>query len=112
MKILITGATGFIGSKLCESLVLDGHDVSIITRNVKKAETKLMLPLNYIEGDLGKESIKLDNDFDGVINLIGENIGNKRWSNKQKELILSSRKQTSKNLYESLKNTFAFCAKR
>lgn len=104
MKILITGATGFIGSKLCESLVRDGHEVSIITRNVKKAQSKLMLPLNYIEGDLSKGSIELKEKFDGVINLIGENIGEKRWSTAQKEKILNSRRNTTKNLYDSLSN--------
>ena len=104
MKILVTGGTGFVGSKLCESLVLDGHEISVITRNAKKAQEDLMLPLNYIEGDLSKGTISLDDNYDGVINLVGENIGEKKWNDSQKEIILNSRKVTTENLYDSLKN--------
>ena len=36
MHIVVTGGTGFIGRALCESLFLEGHRVSILTRNVEK----------------------------------------------------------------------------
>lgn len=104
MKILVTGGTGFVGTKLCERLLLEGHKVDVITRDAKRAKEKLMLPINFIQGNLAKESIKLPSDYDGVINLMGENIGEKKWNEKQKEIILKSRRDSTKNLYNSLKN--------
>ncbi len=36
MKILITGGAGFVGSHLCDSLISNGHEVIIFTRNLQK----------------------------------------------------------------------------
>lgn len=103
MKILVTGGTGFVGSKVCESLVLKGHDVHVITRNPERASKNLMLPVKFIQGDLSKHTVKIDSNYDGVINLMGENIGEKKWTPKQKKIILNSRKVSTQNLFESLK---------
>lgn len=104
MKILVTGATGFVGKKLCEELVILGHDVHGVTRNKKRAQEKFLLPITFHEGDLSRENIKFNQKFDAVINLMGENIGEKKWDKEQKEIILKSRAQSAINLNESLKN--------
>jgi len=104
MKILVTGATGFIGRKLCEELLRAGHKVVGVTRNAKRAKQTLMLPINFIEGDLSKSAIKIDDNIDGVVNLLGENIGEKKWTPEQKEIIKNSRKVATENLNKSLKN--------
>ena len=54
MKILITGATGFIGSNLTEQLLLSGHDVIIVTRNKERAEKSFLLPVEIVEQDLSQ----------------------------------------------------------
>jgi NAD dependent epimerase/dehydratase family enzyme len=44
MKVLITGGTGLIGSALARSLVQDGHEVVVLTRNPNKDKQKVGLP--------------------------------------------------------------------
>jgi hypothetical protein len=85
MKILITGATGTIGRPLCEKL--NTHQLVILTRNISKAKR--------VFADRAEYTSSLNNvDFnqiDAVINLAGEPIADKRWSTKQKSLVLESR---------------------
>src|SRR5215204_844110 len=50
MKILVTGATGFIGNHLVHRLVRDGHSVVALVRNREKA--KDLPPVEILEGDL------------------------------------------------------------
>ncbi len=86
MNILITGATGLIGSALCK-LLADKHTLIALTRSIRKAKTSLPNPINFID-DL--EDINFDN-LDAVINLAGEPIADKRWSAQQKQHIFQSR---------------------
>merc|ERR1719409_372438 len=41
MVVSVTGATGFVGTKLVESLLRDGHEVRVLTRSIKRAKRKL-----------------------------------------------------------------------
>ncbi|GMM82825.1 TIGR01777 family oxidoreductase [Pseudoalteromonas sp. MTN2-4] len=86
MKILITGATGLIGSALCKILA-DKHELIALTRNINKAKSTLANSIKFI-GDL--EDLNFD-DLDAVINLAGEPIADKRWSAQQKQRIFQSR---------------------
>lgn len=56
MKILVTGATGFVGSALCRSLCQHGHDVVIFRRPTSSLEMLRDLPLRMINGDLSDEN--------------------------------------------------------
>jgi len=86
MRILITGATGFIGRQLVKSL--GDHQLIILTRNVNNGKSNLGSHHQYWQTLADKSHL---NDIDAVINLAGEPIVNKRWSNKQKKLICDSR---------------------
>lgn len=92
-KILITGGTGFIGSKLVEELLEDGHKITILTRK-KIVNDKI----NYIQNLDG------DFDYDIVINLAGESIS-KYWSSKNKEKIYHSRIDLTNKLAEIINNS-------
>ncbi|MFI8416828.1 TIGR01777 family oxidoreductase [Serratia sp. NPDC078593] len=89
MRILITGATGLIGSSLTQRLLALSHHVTVLTRNVAHARNKLG------DGDLHYWSTLQDKNtldgFDAVINLAGEPIADKRWSNTQKQRLCHSR---------------------
>ena len=101
MNILITGGTGFIGSTLCSRLLEEGNNkIVILSRHSEKIKPPIqaIAELNELK----------DNDaFDVVINLAGEPIANKRWSDQQKHQIFSSRINTTKKLIaylETLEN--------
>lgn len=84
MNILISGGTGFIGTALCSHLLRDGHNVVIKTRHSELLDSK-------IKGISKLSDIAADEKFDVVVNLAGEPIANKRWSENQKRKILESR---------------------
>ncbi|MCQ8877014.1 TIGR01777 family oxidoreductase [Pseudoalteromonas shioyasakiensis] len=86
MNILITGATGLIGSALCKQLSKN-HTLHVLTRNPQKAKRQLGNSLSYFNS---LHEINF-NTIDCVINLAGEAIVNKRWSKKQKQRIRDSR---------------------
>ncbi len=52
MKILITGATGFLGSHLCHRFVRDGHEVTIFRRSTSNVAPLKGLDLNHVIGDI------------------------------------------------------------
>lgn len=84
MKILITGASGLVGSALIESLFKEGHTLRPLRRHKDKTWGRLW--------DTGALDAEADQSpFDVVINLAGENVASKRWNAQQKEKILRSR---------------------
>ncbi len=98
MNILITGGTGFIGSKLCSRLLENKHDIVVMTRRPETIK-------GNIKGITTLEQIKDEMSFDVVINLAGEPIANKRWSKLQKQRISYSRLDTTRKLIEFFKTS-------
>jgi uncharacterized protein (TIGR01777 family) len=96
MNILITGGTGFIGRPLCRELVSSGHNVLITTR--RKSTSKDILtwkPPALIPSEI-------ISNIDAIVNLAGESIASGRWTKRRKELILSSRINTTRALVQSI----------
>ena len=97
MKILLTGGTGFIGKKLTQYFLNKGHQINILTRNLKGKNNKKNLKFfkwNPKEKKVDFESIK---GVNVIINLSGKNIFS-FWSKKNKNEILSSRIDSVKTL--------------
>ena len=92
-SILIAGGSGFIGAKLKSHLKNKGHKVTILTRSPKNKEDVFWNPkLKEIDTkSISKTTI--------LINLCGENIAKKRWTNKRKKELISSRINTSVFLF-------------
>jgi len=97
MRILLTGATGLIGSALVR-LWQHEHQLTVLTRSASKARQKLGTGLLAIT-DLAHVDM---NEFDAVVNLAGEPIADKRWSQKQKLKICQSRWQLTEQLVEKI----------
>ena len=53
MKVLVTGATGFVGSHLAEALRRRGHEVTVLARSPGKAAALEALGVRTVPGDLG-----------------------------------------------------------
>jgi len=104
MKILITGATGFVGKELGKELVRRGHQVRVMSRNVHRARVVLPFPAEVISGRQGLPGQALDG-VDAVINLAGENLSDKRWTKSQKEKIRDSRIKITSDLMRLVRTT-------
>jgi len=102
MKILITGGTGFVGTQLTSRLIKDGHEVTILTRSLKRSG-EAPRGISYLQGDPNQkgpwqEAIK---NHDGVINLAGASIFSK-WTEEHKKAIRESRVNTTRNIVEGI----------
>lgn len=97
MNILITGATGLIGRALVAQWQ-NQHQLHILSRSVIKAKEKLAIDANYQQS---LDDIDF-NQIDAVINLAGEPIADKRWSESQKQKICQSRWQITEALAEKI----------
>ena len=96
MKILITGASGFVGHQVVRALE-NHHELCILSRHPAKTRERLGTQHQY-RANLD-DMTNLD-DFDAVVNLAGEPIANKRWSDVQKERICNSRWELTTRLSE------------
>ena len=108
MKIVITGATGFVGSRLVEKLTAAGNKVLVLTRNPERAKRvfpSTAIPNVEIMGYDPTESgdwQKAISGCDGVVNLAGEPIAEERWTSSQKQEILNSRKLVTQKIVEAI----------
>ncbi len=95
MNILITGGTGFIGTALCKKLCQAEHNVIILSRQ----------PIDYWQGANVIHTLDKELYLDAVINLAGEPIADKRWSDQQKQQIIDSRLDVTESVIQYLKST-------
>ncbi|APZ44777.1 TIGR01777 family protein [Polaribacter reichenbachii] len=96
-KIIITGGTGLVGTKLTELLIKNNHNVVILSRNPKhKNEYKWDVSKGFID----KNALV---NIDYIIHLAGAGIADKRWTNERKKIIIDSRVKTANLLYEKVK---------
>lgn len=104
MKILITGATGFVGSQIVKKLIQKNHEILILTRNTKNAMEIFDNKVQAIEWNNYYQVLDLSSygTIDGVINLMGENLGDKRWTNEQKKEIYNSRVDATSTLIKMI----------
>jgi uncharacterized protein (TIGR01777 family) len=92
-RILITGASGLVGTRLTELLTLSGHEVCHLSRGrTDKIKT--------FQWDVDKQTIERG-ALDGVhtiVHLAGANVSEKRWTEKRKKVIIDSRVESTKLL--------------
>ena len=114
MRLLLLGCTGFVGKELVPALLKEGHELCIISRkNINNL--RINIPLDkykFLKIDLSKkqnwsnENLLINlKDSDGIINLIGEPIADKKWTDIQKEEIEKSRINSTKFLMGTLKKS-------
>lgn len=102
MKVLVTGGTGFIGSALVKSLIQQGHEVAVLSRNphsIEKRcgpEVKGLSSLNFIQPD---------DTYQIIINLAGAPIFDALWSDVRKKVIRDSRIGLTEQLIECIART-------
>jgi uncharacterized protein len=103
MKIVVTGATGFIGRQLSELLIRGGHELILLTRMLRHTASRSKQVQYVIWNPADETSVVNEVDgADAVINLAGESIAAKRWSKKQKERLLTSRVNATQIVAKSI----------
>tara|TARA_B100000809_G_scaffold42294_1_gene36757 strand:+ start:1105 stop:1980 length:876 start_codon:yes stop_codon:yes gene_type:complete len=96
-KILITGGTGLVGTRLTQMLVDRNHDVVILSRNPKnKNEFKWDISKNYVDTEAFK-------NVDYIIHLAGAGIADKRWNDERKKIIIDSRVETANLIFNAIR---------
>ena len=100
-SILITGGTGLIGSKLLDSIDKSVYNVYVLTRKKSYKENGV----NYINWDPENSVLDISQikNLYSVINLAGESIDGSRWTSKYKRKILDSRVNSTRLLFNKVK---------
>jgi len=104
MRVIITGATGFIGRALCRELCRD-YEVIALSRNAEGARQSIGDPAKVVQWD-ARTPTGWDREADGaraIISLAGENVACGRWTQARKSRILQSRLDAAKAVVEAVK---------
>lgn len=103
MRIGVTGATGLIGSALCQSLIQDNHEVLVLARNPEKARQNLSTAeVITWEATSGPPPEQAMDGLDAVVHLAGEAIAEGRWTAGRKRAIRESRVTGTRNLVQAI----------
>jgi uncharacterized protein (TIGR01777 family) len=102
VRVLVTGASGFIGSALCDALLARGDSVVGLSRDPQRARsTNPSVVWHAWEPTLERPPANAFENVDGVVNLEGEKI-NQRWSEQAKRRIMESRRTGTHNLIAAI----------
>lgn len=101
--IVITGATGFIGSALVPALLARGDRVTVLSRDSARAQAALG-NVTAITADLETPGPWRDAlaGADAVVHLSGQSVGAKRWDAREKQVIRDSRVEATRTLVEAI----------
>ncbi|MBK5221377.1 MAG: TIGR01777 family oxidoreductase [Acidimicrobiia bacterium] len=95
MKVVISGANGFIGTALQAELERRGHTSVALTRSPGPGD----IGWDPVAGRIDSASLE---DADAVVHLAGEGIADSRWTEEQKRTILDSRTRGTTLLAETI----------
>ncbi len=102
MRVLVTGASGFLGSHLCDTLLARGDEVVGLSRDPDRARrTNPTLTWHPWRPTMERPPAAALEGVDGVVNLIGEPL-DQRWTEDAKQRIRESRERATKNLADAL----------
>jgi uncharacterized protein len=97
MKILITGASGFIGTALQRSLQEKGHDLLLASRS--EPRDKSWIQWSVEDGFADPKKLE---GINAVIHLAGESISGLRWTDEKKKAIRDSRVLGTRNIVDTI----------
>ena len=105
-RVIVTGATGFIGKALCFRLAEEEYEVVALTRSLEKGKMLFGNKATAARWD-SRTAEGWRNFVDGalgIVNLAGENIGSGRWTLRKKQSILQSRLDAGRAVVEAVKS--------
>jgi uncharacterized protein len=102
MKIVLTGATGFIGRALVRQLLERGDTVTALTRDPARAATVLPVRCTCVAWNPAVVDPAILRNADAVMHLAGEGVADRRWTAARKRVILDSRVASSQALVQAM----------
>lgn len=99
-RVLITGGTGLIGRSLIKALGNE-YTLTVVTRDPSRAHRLFDQSITCITA----AALTSVDDFDAIINLAGEPIADKRWTDAQKERICKSRWDITQQLVDLINSS-------
>ena len=112
MHLLLLGCTGFVGRELVPQLLQAGHQLTLVSRRLARgyAAEQADGRVTWLQFDPAVESSWQDGALlsalaqaDGVVNLAGEPIAEKRWTTSHLKVLEDSRLETTRLLVDALK---------
>jgi len=100
-RVLITGGTGLVGTRLTEMFLDKGYKVCVLSRTENLAGKIKKYRWSIYEGYIDPEAI-LNTDY--IVHLAGAGITDKRWTDSRKKVILDSRIKSAELLLEKVKH--------
>lgn len=99
--VLITGATGLIGSRLAALLLQKGYHVHTLSRKGSAGASGAVRPFlwNVSNGTIDEKCFQ---NVEAIIHLAGESIAGKPWTKERKKQIIDSRTNSIRLLYSTL----------
>ena len=103
MKVVVTGATGFVGRPLVRELIARGHDVVAWTRDPARARIHLpaLCAVEAWDPHAATDPAQL-RGVDAIVHLAGESVAGGRWTKERKSEILDSRVDSSRSIVDAL----------
>lgn len=103
MRFVIAGGSGFIGKRLIDGLVKARHEVILLSRNPERIKKDISaVRVEYWDANVNTSLAKIIDGTDAIINLTGEPIAARRWTPAQKQLILSSRINSTRAIVNAI----------
>ena len=97
MRILAAGASGFLGGRLIDRLRADGHEVVQLVRRPPHGPDQVRW--DPAAGQLDPAALA---GMDAVVNLAGAGVGDRRWTERYRELLRTSRVDSTRTLAQTI----------
>jgi len=109
VRLLLLGCSGFVGRELVPYLLELGHQLTLVSRREQPFPPRVMERLVALRVDPAEaaswsqpELLQALANAEGVVNLAGEPIAERRWSEAQRQLLLDSRLGTTRSLVAAM----------
>ena len=98
--ILISGGTGLVGKALTKRLIIEGHDIRILSRNPQSSSQLKSFYWNVEKNEIDEKAFE---GVEHIVHLAGSGIADKRWTNARKQDIIDSRVNSMKLITDVVK---------
>jgi len=105
MRVLISGGTGMIGASLSNSLLADGHQVLILTRQTSAPQLPPSVQWMHWDGRTTAGWGSVIEEVDAVVNLVGERLAKWPWTKRLKQRLWNSRVDGGRALTEAIQKS-------